>query len=180
FAATNASAEANPRTSYDIARSSSTSAARKESSSSMTAIKRSLATRHLFPEPVPARTAEQGICHVPARAGGLYFGVTQPSGLLGAEHVRHADQIGDCAGPHLPHRSTAVDLYGDLTDPQIARDLLVYLSGRHQPHHLALPSGQSIEALPEPGHVAVGDSPLPVPFDGRQDGVEHILIPERL
>src|SRR3989440_10678493 len=65
-----------------------------------------------------------------------------------AEQFRHSHQVGERARGHFPHDMPAVNLDGNLAQPQFAGDLLVHQAGSDEAHHLAFALGQAIEACP--------------------------------
>src|ERR1700722_9474191 len=183
FTATNSSADANPRAPYPSEWSDSTSARRKDSSSSMTAISSSLDTHHPLPGPGRRNRALQLSHAVKASRnytrvlGDLLSPLVIPPGF---EHFGHPDEIrqGSCA--HFAHRRAAVDFHGDLADAEIAGHLLVHLAGCYQLHDLQFPGRERSKPLLHLRKIALDRPPLPVTGDGGHHGVEHVLVVKRL
>ena len=74
----------------------------------------------------------------------------------------------------------AVDLDGDLAQPQFAGDLLVHQAGGDEAHHLAFALGQAVEACSYVRQALLVLSPAAIAFDRRGDRVQHVLIAEGL
>src|SRR6516162_2538316 len=62
------------------------------------------------------------------------------------QEFRHPHQVGERARGHFPHDMPAMDLDGNLAQPQFAGDLLVHQAGSDEAHHLAFALGQAVEA----------------------------------
>src|SRR5260370_39890364 len=179
FAAKNSSADANPRARYSNEQSESTSASRKGSSSSTTAIKGSLDTHH--PRVwVRVGGGERAVVASGRGTTTLYRGVTQRLRGLGPDHVGHPHEVSQCPCAHLAHGRASMNFRRDLAYSKFSGHLFVHLPGCHQHHHLLFARGQCSEPLSHLRSIVVGSPPLAVAFDGRPDGLEHVLVPEWL
>src|SRR5215510_13820258 len=96
------------------------------------------------------------------------------------QHFRHPHEIGERARGHCPHDMPAVDLDGNLAQPQFAGDLLVHQAGSDKPHHLAFALGQAVEACPQVCEALLVLAPAAIALDRRGDCVQHVLIAEGL
>src|SRR5215813_8792807 len=81
---------------------------------------------------------------------------------------------------HLAHDLSAVDLYGALRHAEFGSDALVCVAGDYQGHDFALALGERGEALLQPGDGRRRLALQAVALDARVDGVEQLLIAERL
>src|SRR5271166_4004933 len=90
------------------------------------------------------------------------------------------DEVRQGSHGHLPHNVTAVNLDGDFTQPEFSRHLFVHEPSRHKRHDLPFAWRERVETLAQFGERFVAIPSLAVPFDRLRDGIEHILIAERL
>src|ERR1700751_4168865 len=75
---------------------------------------------------------------------------------------------------------TSVNLDGDFTEPEFSRHLFVHEPRRHKRHDLSFARSERLETLAEFGKRLVTIPSLAIPFDRVRDGIEHVLIAERL
>ena len=90
------------------------------------------------------------------------------------EKVGHADELRQRARLHLAHDLAAVDLHGNLGDPQLERDFLVHPALDDEAHDLPLPRRQAGMARPQLDMRGAQPSPLPV--DGDAVPVPHFGV----
>src|SRR5262249_4122444 len=93
---------------------------------------------------------------------------------------RHAREIEHGRGLHLAHHLAAVGLHRDLTDADVAGNLLVEATLQDLGHYFALAGGQRLEALPQRGQCLFTLSPRAITFKAELDRVEQVLIPDWL
>src|SRR5215471_4655327 len=96
------------------------------------------------------------------------------------EHFRHPHQVGQRARGHFPHDMPAMDLDGNLAQPQFARDLFVHQAGGDQAHHLAFAFGQAVEACPQLRCSLLVLAPASIALERGGDRIQHVLIAKRL
>src|SRR5260370_17590960 len=72
---------------------------------------------------------------------------------------RHSNQFCQGFGPHFPHHVAAMNLDGDLADPELKSDLLIEHTRNHQAHDFALPRAQGLVTFSQPAIVALLASP---------------------
>src|SRR3954465_12020541 len=77
----------------------------------------------------------------------------------------HLDQVGEGVRLHLSHHLASVCLDGDLTDPELAGDLLVQQSGDDQGHDLALAVAELGVAVAESLQLCLPAERSPTPLD---------------
>jgi len=75
---------------------------------------------------------------------------------------------------------TAMDLDGDLAQPQFAAICLFIKPAVTRPIHLAFALGQAFEACPQVRHLPLVLSPIAITLERRGNGIQHVLIAKRL
>src|SRR6266481_3430041 len=73
-----------------------------------------------------------------------------------------------------------MDLYSDLADADVVRDLLVEAASHHQGHHLTLPGSESLEARPQRGDRLFVLQPRAISREAELNRVQQVLVAERL
>src|SRR5258706_5562095 len=96
------------------------------------------------------------------------------------EPVRHSDEFGERTGSHLSHQMAAMHLHGRFSDADIASDLLVQTSPRNLNQDLALPRNKRVKTLLQADHDLLVFPPHAIARKANFNGVEQILIAERL
>src|SRR5258707_11335577 len=93
---------------------------------------------------------------------------------------RHSNQF--CQGfvPHFPHHVAAMNLDGDLADPELKSDLLIEHTRNHQAHDFALARAQGLVTFSQPGIVTLLAAPDSVAIQSLLDCVQQVLVVERL
>src|SRR5262245_6554944 len=99
---------------------------------------------------------------------------------MDAQFFGHADEIRHGIGMHSTHAMATVQFDRDLTEPQLCRDLLVEEAENHALKHLALTDRQRIEPVFQQFQVVTLEAGSAVDVDGLVNGIEQILLPERL
>src|SRR5260221_537871 len=102
--------------------------------------------------------------------------------LLGyqLEAIGQSAELRERAQVHLAHRPAAVDLHGGLGDADIAGNLLAEAATRDLNYDFALAWAQRLEALLDVGQRKVVVAPGTIATEAELNGVEKILIAERL
>ncbi|HEX9405189.1 MAG TPA: hypothetical protein VF917_12215, partial [Steroidobacteraceae bacterium] len=91
-----------------------------------------------------------------------------------------AHELGQGAGPHLPHDLAAMNLHRHLAQSELGGDLLVRAPDDDKSHDVPLALGQGGVALPQIGDERGVPAPVPIALDRRLNRIEHVLIPEGL
>ena len=97
-----------------------------------------------------------------------------------AQEIGYPDKLGHRLYAELSHRMGAVHLHRDLADSEIGGDLLVQAAGGDPRHHIPLALAEEFEPLPQNRVRVFLCAPSAILFEGHGDGVEKILVPDRL
>ena len=92
----------------------------------------------------------------------------------------HPAELGKRAGLHLLHRPASMHLHRSLGDPDIVGNLFAQAAASNLNNDLALPGTEGPEALPQNRQIPVGLPPCMIAREPELDGVEKVLIAERL
>ena len=96
------------------------------------------------------------------------------------ELIRHSAELGKRTGLHLSHQTAAMHLHRGFGNADIAGNLFAKAAVRDLNHDLALPGAQRLEAFPEGGQSLFILPPSTIAREAELNGVEEILITERL
>src|SRR5208282_2215965 len=105
-----------------------------------------------------------------------------PRGLLWRqfELVRHSTEFGERMGLHLSHQIAAMHFHRTFGDTDVARNLLAEAALRDLNHDLPLAGCQGFETRPERLHAVLMLAAGAISIQAYRDGVEKVLVPERL
>src|SRR5260221_4450659 len=93
---------------------------------------------------------------------------------------RHSNQFCQRLRLHLPHHVAAMNLHGDLADPELKSYLLIEHTRNHQAHDFALALAQGLVAFSQRGKVTLLAAPHAVAIQSLVDGIQQVLVFERL
>src|SRR5262245_60623776 len=132
-----------------------------------------------------AGTPERGSAHADRVVAGSKEYRPAGSGALRLvshqlEHVGHSAEFGKRTSLHLLHRPAAMHLHRRFGDADIVGNLFAQAAARHLNYDLALPGAQGGEALPKGDQVLVILPPRTIAGQAKLNGIEKILVAERL
>src|SRR5882757_7516631 len=93
---------------------------------------------------------------------------------------RHSNQFCQRLRLHLPHHLAAMNLHGDLADPELKSYLLIEHTRNHQAHDFALARAQGLVAFSQSGKVTLLAAPRAVAIQSLMDRIQQVLVFERL
>src|SRR5262245_31226396 len=99
---------------------------------------------------------------------------------MSADPVSHPNQSGERPSLHLFHHMLAVDLDRGLARTQFSSNLLVEEPSRHERHHFPLAWRQPSISTAQRCDLGSLLARIAVTFDRLLNGVEQLLITERL
>src|SRR5215469_10544018 len=96
------------------------------------------------------------------------------------EFLGHSTELGKRTGLHLLHRPAAMHLHRGFGDAEIEGNLFAEAPARNLNHDLALSGAERGEALSEVRQSLFIVPPRTIPRKAELDGIEEVLITERL
>src|SRR5262245_32075379 len=96
------------------------------------------------------------------------------------QQFRHAREIEHRGGFHLAHDLASVGFHRDLTDTDVAGNLLVEPPLQYLGHHFALTGSQCLETLPQRGQSPFSLVSRAIAFEAEVARVPQALVPARL
>src|SRR5262245_6912372 len=96
------------------------------------------------------------------------------------ELFRHAREIEHRGGFHLAHDLASVRFHRNLTDTDVAGNLLVEPPLQDPGHHFALTGSQRLETFPQRAQSPFSLASRAIAFEAEVDRVQQVLVPDRL